>query len=264
MLARNLAPPFISLPKKALVASIIFSLMPVSQGLAQSQELEVVQDTHAQISQSQQQVEQLDNATRKMLQEYQDIMQRKDYQQYYQFQLQQLKQEQNAEIARLESQLQELAYIELALMPLMQSMLLALEEFIALDLPFKQQERLDGLQRLRQRINSTQQTLPDKYRLMMEAWQIEQDYGRSIETWRGVLEDGKQNPLAVDFLRIGRIALYYQTPDAKQQGRWDSETKSWQRLPEQFSQSIQHAMRVASDRIAPELLALPLPTGGAE
>ncbi|BDX08493.1 DUF3450 domain-containing protein [Planctobacterium marinum] len=234
-----------------------------------AQEKAIVAETHASLSASQQTVEQLDNATRKLLQEYQNIMQRNDYQQYYQFQLEQLAKEQQTEIANLEQQLEELAYLELTLMPLMQSILVALEEFVAVDLPFKQQERLAGVQQLRQRVNSSSLSLPEKYRLLMEVWQIEYDYGRSIETWRGTInqidgERAKGESLAVNFFRLGRVALYYQTPDGAHSAIWDQETKSWQPLAVTFNRQIQQAIQVAAERVAPDLLALPLPTPGAK
>lgn len=257
---------------RLLLAGLILSFNSLALAASQNaaaksmeQEKAIVAETHASLSASQQTVEQLDNATRKLLQEYQDIMQRNDYQQYYQFQLEQLAQEQQTEIANLEQQLKELAYLELTLMPLMQSMLVALEEFVAVDLPFKQQERLAGVQQLRQRVSSSSLSLPEKYRLLMEVWQIEYDYGRSIETWRGTINqtDGEQaegEPLAVNFFRLGRVALYYQTPDGAQSAKWDQHTKSWQPLATTFNRQIQQAIQVAAERVAPDLLALPLLT----
>ena len=244
-----------------ILTNVSYAQETAGDGVAgkMAQENAIVAETHESLRASQQKVEQLDNATRKLLQEYQDIMQRNDYQQYYQFQLEQLAKEQQTEIANLEQQLEELAYLELTLMPLMQSMLLALEEFVALDLPFKQQERLAGVQQLRQRVNSSSLSLPEKYRLLMEVWQIEYDYGRSIETWRGTIKQTDGEPLAVNFFRLGRVAYYYQTPDGAHSAKWDQQTKTWQALAPMFNRQIQQAIQVAAERVAPDLLALPLP-----
>lgn len=227
----------------------------------------VVSDMNQQLAESQQTIDKLDLATRKMLQQYREILQQKDYQQYYNYQLKQLKDSQQQEIAALEQQLQELDLIEVAMMPLMQSMLSALEEFVALDIPFHYAERSAGLQKLRSRIDSGSLSLPDKYRLLMEAWQIEYDYGRSVETWRADLVANSSlmknaqssSQLAVNYLRVGRTIWYYMTLDEEQLAMWDKTSRSWQTLPKKFAPNLKRAMQVASEQIAPELLPLPVP-----
>ena len=173
----------IFLPLLALLGSV--SNDTLSQETSEESALSVVSETNVELANSQKTINQLSNTTAKLLQEYRDILQQKDYQQYYNFQLKQTYEAQQQEIAALQEQLQQLEYIEVAIMPLMQSMLVALEEFVVLDIPFHLQTRMDGLSKLRGRIKSGALSLPEKYRLLMEVWQIEHDYGRSIETWRG-------------------------------------------------------------------------------
>lgn len=239
---------------------ITFALLMSAYAGAQQQEtLEVVADTNQALIDTQQKVDNLSNATRALLQEYRAILQKTDYQQYYQFQLTQLQAEQEQQIASLEAQLEALDIIELTITPLMQSMLVALEEFVALDLPFKQLERLQAIQQLRSRVNSATLPLPDKYRLLLETWQIEHDYGRTIDTWRGALTDNGEN-LSVAFLRIGRVALYYRTLNGENQAVWDKQSKRWRPVPPTQFRALQRAYDVAASRIAPELLALPMVT----
>ena len=75
--------------------------------LAQEQPLDVVSQTNFELADSQKTVDQLNNAANKMLQEYRAILQQKDYQQYYNFQLKQQKASQEQEIAKLKNQLLE-------------------------------------------------------------------------------------------------------------------------------------------------------------
>lgn len=237
-----------------------------SQQQAEESALSVVSETNHELASSQQSIDKLNNATAKMLQEYREILQQKDYQQYYNFQLKQQKEAQEQEIASLQNQLQELEYIEVAMMPLMHSMLIALEEFVVLDMPFHQQDRMSGLQKLRSRLNSGDLSLPDKYRLLMEVWQIEHDYGRSIETWRGLLSAStglaEDTNLSVDYLRVGRTAFYYLTLDETQAAIWNKESRSWISLPQEFIPDLKRSLQIASERIAPELMPLPLATSG--
>ncbi len=250
--------PFMLLAFSAFLSPSAFSQQTNDNALA------IVNETNEAIANSQQHINQLSQATAKMLQEYREIVQRKDYQQYYNFQLKQQKQAQEQEIALLQNQLQELDYIEVAIMPLMQSMLAALEEFIALDMPFHHQTRLSGVQTLRHRIHSGSLSLPDKYRLLMEGWQIEHNYGNSIETWRDKLSastgQASDSDLAVNYLRIGRAAFYYLTLDESHAAIWDKTSRTWVNLPSPFIPDLLRSIHVASEQIAPELMPLPLRT----
>ena len=224
----------------------------------------VVSQTNRELTASQQAIDKLDAATAKMLQTYREILQRKDYQQYYNFQLKNLKASQEKEIAALQKQLQALDYFDVALMPLMQSMLAALEEFVALDTPFHTQVRQQGLQKLRNRINGGDVSLPDKYRLLMEAWQIEHDYGRTVETWRGRLSDttgqDDDKALAVDYLRVGRVAFYSLTLDRQAGALWDKDKRQWETLNKEALTDLVYSVKLASSGGAPELMPLPLQT----
>ena len=251
-----------------LILTLIWSLAATSQQVAEETPLSVVSDTNEELAASQRNIDSLNNATLKLLQEYREILQRKDYQQYYNFQLKQLKTAQEQEIADLQNQLQELDYIEVAIMPLIQSMLVALEEFVTLDMPFHQQVRQDGLTKLRSRINSGGLSLPDKYRLIMEAWQIEHDYGRSIEAWRDLLSastgQSEDDNLSVDYLRVGRTAFYYLTLDQTRAAVWHKDSRSWKPLPDVFIADLKRSIQIASERIAPELMPLPVGAVGRQ
>jgi hypothetical protein len=100
-------------------------------------------------------------------------------------------------------------------------------------------------------------TESEKYRNIMEAYQIENEYGRTIEAYRSTLaQDDKE--VTVDFLRVGRIALIYQTLDESEAGVWNQQTRSWEPLDRSFRSAIRDGLRIARKQSAPDLIRLPL------
>ena len=98
----------------------------------------------------------------------------------------------------------------------------------------------------------------------MEAYQIENEYGRTIEAYRSTI-DNTGAERTVDFLRVGRIALVYLTLDDSEAGAWDQQSKQWVELDASYRNAIGQGLRVARKQAAPELIRVPLPapeTGG--
>ena len=101
-------------------------------------------------------------------------------------------------------------------------------------------------------------TNAEKYRAIMEAYQVENEFGRTIEAYRSTIErDGKE--MTVDFLRFGRIALVYQTLDGNESGVWDQAARAWGPLDNSYRGSIRDGLRVARKQSAPDLIRLPVP-----
>jgi len=206
---------------------------------------------------SQQSIDELSIKTQKMLEEYKQILQQTEYLHYYNFQLKQLEADQKSEIASLEQQLEQINITQMRIVPLINSMVDALEKFIVLDVPFHQQDRIDGVISLRQRLRDPSLSLPDKYRLLLEAYQIETQYGRSVESYRDNLELENET-LSVDYLRIGRVALYYRSLDGSQSGYWLKQEQQWHLLPESYSTDLELAIKVATNKAPAQLLTLPM------
>ena len=100
-------------------------------------------------------------------------------------------------------------------------------------------------------------TLQDKYRVLLEAFQQELEFGRGIEAWRGDLKLGEET-LTVEFLRLGRTAFYFQSMDGQRSGYWDRAYKQWVEVPREYNEDIKHGLRIARNQLAPQLLALPM------
>jgi len=165
---------------------------------------------------------------------------------------------QQAEMAALSESIGNIALIERQIVPLMLRMLDALEEFIALDIPFLMKERTGRIVRLREMMERSDVTAAEKLRRVIEGYQIENDYGRTIEAYKGST-DVNGIELEVDFLRIGRVALMYQTVGGATSGSWDNSTHSFIELPPATYQAqVAQGLKIARKQIAPDLLIVPV------
>jgi hypothetical protein len=98
----------------------------------------------------------------------------------------------------------------------------------------------------------------EKYRRVSEAYQIELEYGHTIEGYQGEIEIGGE-PRTVAFLRFGRLGLYYMTLDGLEIGYWDKAADRWMALDNEYRQSMDRAMRIARKQLPPDLTRLPVP-----
>jgi len=165
---------------------------------------------------------------------------------------------QQAEMQALSESIDNVALIERQIIPMMTRMLDSLEEFIRLDTPFLMKERTERLERLRNMMERSDVSSAEKFRRVIEAYQIENDYGRTIEAYKGTVDiNGSQQE--VDFLRVGRIALAYQSVGGQYTGAWDPEQRTFVDLPpEKFKTQIAEGIRVARKQVAPDLLIVPV------
>jgi len=143
--------------------------------------------------------------------------------------------------------------------PILSKMLSALDDFVKADLPFHKQERTKSIIRLKDIMKDPNSTTSSRYRSIMDIYNVEMEYGTTSEAFQDVLDvNGDGNPITVDMLRIGRVALYYQTTDQKASGMWDAVNKTWKKLDSSTNRNIRKAIKVAAKTTAPELLSLPI------
>lgn len=169
---------------------------------------------------------------------------------------------QDAEVAELLQSIEKVTLIERQITPLMLRMIDTLEEFVDLDLPFLKAEREQRVERLRKLIQQSDVSVSEKFRNVMSAWQTEVEYGRTIEAYRGTLasHNGGAEAQEVDFLRVGRLAIFYLSLDGKSAGKWDASSGEWKVLSSGFTGQINQGLRIAREQAAPDLIRLPLPT----
>lgn len=206
---------------------------------------------------SQERINKLDDETNSMLSDYRRAVADAESFTTYADQLNLQVQSQNEEMASAERQLGEIETTSREIGPLMDRMLSTLEEFVALDVPFLVEERRDRVKRLKDMMGRADVTISEKYRRIIEAYQVEMDYGRTVEAYEAKLGDG-EDERTVQILRIGRVGLLYQTLDGKETGYWDATAKAWV-VDDDYEGSFKEGIAVAKKTRAPEMLIIPVP-----
>ena len=109
-------------------------------------------------------------------------------------------------------------------------------------------------------------SVAEKFRKVMEAYQIESDYGTSSEWYKEELNiDGATREY--NMFRVGRVGLYFQSDDAAITGWWNPDSGQYEMLGSEHRNEVRKGIRIARQLIAPELVLLPFPAakpvGGA-
>ena len=159
---------------------------------------------------------------------------------------------QAGEMEVIKNETREIERTSIDILPLMQNMLSSLDQFVVLDIPFLREERIARVQKLKDMMPRADVTVSEKYRRIVEAYQIEMEYGRTIEAYSTEVQ-GK----VVDVLRVGRIALLYQTPDGKETAYWDATKKAWV-VDDHYADGVHEGLKVARKQTSPDLLIVPV------
>lgn len=210
--------------------------------------------------QNQQRVEALDDETLTLVMRYNTELERYEDLVTYNDNLRELLASQKREQARLQRELQEIEVIRQDIVPLMVEMVDVLEQFVELDDPMLLEERQARVANLQGNLTRSDVDLAEKYRRLLEAYEIEAEYGQSLEAYEGSTTIDGETRL-VDFLRVGRVALFYMSLDRSAAAIWDSRNRSWRDLPDASLDALDYAIRVARKQAPPNLLRLPLWTG---
>ncbi len=160
-------------------------------------------------------------------------------------------------IAELGRRLEEAGRLEGSMQDTLLVILGRVEQTRRRGLPFLAEERDGRLQRVRGELARPDYTAAEKLRRVLEVLQVEADYANSVEVYQGSIEVGGQEIYA-DILRLGRVALFWQTPDLSRVGWYDQAVSRWVELPAGEKRNIRRAIEMATRMRPIELIDLPL------
>ena len=217
---------------------------------------------NAQAKRSQAKIDDLTEETRRLLNEYKTVLKEVEGLKVYNRQLEKQIGNQEQEMVQLAASIDEVTIIERQITPLMLRMIDGLEQFVELDAPFLLDERRGRVERLREMMDRADVAVSEKFSQVFRAFQIENEYGRTMETYPTTIQiDGIDRK--VDILKVGRIALVYQTPDGAETGMFNPGTREYESVDNSYQASVRQGIRMARQQASIDMLSLPVVGAGA-
>ncbi|MAE21457.1 MAG: hypothetical protein CMK92_03410 [Pseudomonas sp.] len=241
------------------VSSMVLSTTSHASGSQQttsqqtSEALERVAEANQQSADVQARINALDDSTRDAYEQTRQTLARADQVALYNEQLAAIIADQERELESLALQIDTIDSTEQGILPLMRRMVDQLQADIDAGSPFLINERLARVARLDAMLSRADVSVSEKFRRILETLQIEVDYGRTVERYRE-----RDNGVAYDYLRIGRVALYRSALDGDDSQIWQA--GNWVALDSSSAKGLEAARRIADETSAPALMMLPLAT----
>ncbi len=213
---------------------------------------DTVAKTNKQLQQKQQKIDGLHEQTGHLVDQYRATLRESESYQIFNKQLKEIVRSQDDDLISLQTQIVEIEVTAQQVMPMMQRMIIALRQFIEQDVPFLPVEREERLVKLESLMKRADVTVAEKYRKILEAYQIEIEYGKTLEAYQAMLDDKK-----VHFLKVGRIAFFYQTLDGTDFGVWHPQQKKWLAVDNrEVRKSITMGLKIARKQRSPDLMTI--------
>lgn len=207
---------------------------------------------------SQQRIDELDDQTARLLNDYRANVKQLEAARRYNRSLRTNIENQEAEIERLTADIDNVEGLQRAMQPLMEDMVERFAEIVQADIPFLPGARADRAARLQSVLGNPSMSAAQRYRLIVEAYQIENEYGRTIGFYEGTIGEG-DSALTGEFLRVGRIALMFKTPDDSVLKIYNKSTGDWEDLSKgAYLQDVKFGLRMAKEQTAPDIFFIPV------
>ncbi len=220
--------------------------------------MQVGQAKTAAAQQSQKQIDKLADETSSLLSDYKTVNKEIDGLKIYNQRLDIQIQNQSVRMQELDEAIAQVTVIQRQMTPLILRMIEGLEQFVELDMPFHEQERSDRIAFLKANVDRSDISTSEKFRQVLEAFKIENEYGRKIDTYKDEIQiEGMDQEREVDILRVGRIALLFQSTDKDVTGAWTD--GAWKPLDSgEYRNAVSEGIRIAKKQASIDILNLPI------
>lgn len=245
-----------------LIAGAVLSAV-VGSSPARAQSLndiiEVQQNRLNQATQAQARIDEIASESRSLFNDRQQVLRELEGVQIHNRLMQARVDDQNRQLGNLRASIDRVTEVERQILPIMTRMIAGLERFIEADVPFLLETRLASVERLRSLLTRADITVASQFRNVLQQWQIEMiDYGEQSEVYTGQIEVVDGTLREVQFLRIGRIALMYVTPDGSLAAAWNQDTRQWEQIADDYVEEIRTGIDVLQGEITPRMFVIPV------
>jgi hypothetical protein len=248
--------------QRNLIASAVLGALALgSSAVASAEPLNDLHKEEAKIhtaaAKSQEKINNLYEQSQELFIEYRGVVDETENLKVYNDYVATLVADQQRSIDSLQTQIDGIDGIKRGIVPLMFRMIDSLEQFIDLDIPIKLDERKERVERLRDVMANSNVTTSEQFRQVIESYQIENQYGRTIQAYQGTL-DYQGTEITVDFVNLGRTVLLALSLDGKSAWVWDNDSRAWEVLGAEYIKPVVDAVRTAKKLLTPNLLKLPI------
>ncbi len=219
--------------------------------------VETSEATARETATSQQRIDQLDDQTARLLNDYRANLKQLEAARRYNASLSRNIEAQERQKTRLAEDIENVEGLQRAMQPLMEDMVARFGELVNADLPFEIETRSQRASRLEGVLSDPDMSAAQRYRLIVEAYQIELEKGRTIGVNECTVGDGEA-ALSGECLQIGRIALIFKTADDSTLRIWDTGQGDWTNLNRSYLPDVKYAIRMAKEQTAPDIFFAPV------
>jgi len=254
--------------KKSLIASsVIGAITLAASNFAVADQLTDLQNAEARTFKasvkSQNKVDSIYEQTIDLLGEYRNTVDEGEVLSGYNDHVQLMVNDQIKNIASLQRQIDGVDKVKQGVVPLMYKMIETLETFVNLDVPMNLEGRQERIEGLRTVMTDSNVTTSEQFRLVLEAYEIEANYGTAFESYQGELDLGDRK-ITADFVSMGRISLVAQSLDMKNSWVWNNGTRAWEKLGDEYLKPVKETIAMARKQLPMDLTKLPVFAAGAK
>ncbi|BBM66180.1 DUF3450 domain-containing protein [Vibrio alfacsensis] len=182
----------------------------------------------------------------------------------YRDHLSNLVESQNQEVSNLNEQIVQIAQTRQGVVPLMYHMLDGLKTIVANDKPIRKAQREERIAKLDTMMTRADVADAEKFRRILEAYQIEMDYGTKLGVYQGKIALSESEQIEADVLYLGRVSLVARSLSGEHFWSWSQAQSAWLPVGKEQKSELDKAFAMANKQIAPSMLTLPVSLNIAE
>ena len=206
---------------------------------------------------SQTKIDSMDDDTSLIINEFKTVSKQIEGLRVYNAQMRKQIERQEERLKEIDKTMKEAQVMQRQIPPFTRRMLAGIEKSIELDMPFHLAERKERIAFANAAIDNPTVSPAEGLRQVLETFNVEMEYGRKLDNYKDTIEiEGQQRE--VNVLRVGRLALVYQSSDESLTGAWDNNTDEWVPLDNSYRNPTRKGLKIANRLATVDMLELPI------